>query len=183
MSGHSKWSNIKNRKAAVDAKKAKVFSEISKKIRIAVKDSGSGDPNSNSSLRLLLDKARVANMPNKKIQKAIDCGLGKGANGQIKEIIYEAFGPGGVGMLIVVFTDNANRTSSELRNMLGKSGGSMGGPGSAMYMFNRVGDGSFKAAIKISVDDETTKSSLSQLINDLLEHSDVEDVYSTANLQ
>ncbi len=177
MSGHSKWNNIKNRKAVVDAKKAKVFSEISKKIRIAVKEGGSGDPNNNSSLRLLLDKARAANMPNKKIQKAVDCGLGKGANGQIKEIIYEAFGPGGVGMLITAFTDNANRTSAELRNMLSKAGGSMGSPGSVMYMFNRVEGGSFKATIKIQVNDAAIKNNLAQLTSDLLEQSDVEDVY------
>lgn len=181
MAGHSKWNNIKNRKAAVDAKKAKVFSEISKKIRIAVKEGGSGDPASNASLRLLLDKARSANMPNEKVKRAIDCGLGKGANGQIKEIVYEAFGPGGVGMLIVVFTDNVNRTSAELRNILSKAGGSLAGPGSAMYMFTRQNDGSFTANIKMPIDGNY-KESLIQLVDQLLEHDDIEDVFLATDI-
>lgn len=182
MAGHSKWHNIKNHKADVDSKRAKVFSEIAKKIRIAVKEGASGDPNSNPSLRLLLDKARSANMPNTKIQRAIDCGLGKGATGPIKEIVYEAFGPGGVGMLIVATTDNFNRTSAELRNILSKAGGSLAGPGSAMYMFSRSDDGGFTATMEVPID-ESAKEQLQDLVDQLRSNDDVEDVYPATQLE
>ncbi len=183
MSGHSKWNNIKNKKAEVDSKKAKVFSEIAKKIRAAVKESGNGDPNSNSALRLLLDKARSANMPSNKVQRAIDCGLGKGDTGPIKEVVYEAFGPGGVAMLIVATTDNFNRTSAELRNLLSKAGGSLAGPGSAMYMFTRSEDGGFVASMEMPIEDQEIKTQLQDLLDQLRANDDVEDVYPATKLE
>ena len=172
MSGHSKWNNIKNRKGAVDTQRASVFNRLAKQIRIAVKEGKSGDPKSNASLRMLLDKARQANMPNAKIQKAIDTGLGKGAAGAINEIVYEGFGPGGVGLLVVVHTDNANRTSSEIKFIF-----SLGSPGSAMYLFKRQGD-EYETIMPIPVDDPQTLTQVQELIDVLLENDDVEDVFA-----
>lgn len=176
MAGHSKWNNIKNRKGAVDAKRGKVFSQLSKNIRIAVKEGKSGDPKANIGLRFAIEKAREANMPNENIQRAVDRGLGKGKGGEIRENIYEAFGPGGVGLLIVAQTDNNQRTATELRTVLGKAGGSLGGPGSAMYLFQRNGD-EFSVAIPMEIADADAQERLTDLIDQLRNNDDVEDVY------
>lgn len=181
MSGHSKWSNIKNRKDAQDKLKGKVFSQFSRQIRAAVKSSGSGDPNLNANLRLILDKARLANMPKDKIQRAIDVALGKTGTSQLKEIVYEAFAPGGVAMMIVALTDNNNRTASELRTLLSKHGGSLAGPGSAAYMFERDSEGGFTTKIKIELDEEQV-SSILELVDLLRQNEDVEDVFVAADL-
>lgn len=179
MAGHSKWNNIKNRKGAQDKAKAKVFNDISKLIRISVKSSGSGDPKSNPGLRLLMDKARAANMPNDKIQRAIDVGLGKGKSGSIQEIIYEGFGPGGVGMLVVAHTDNPNRTASEVRNIFSKGGGTLAGPNAAMYLFQRQGD-TYQTVMPMAVTDETARLQLEDLVEELENNEDVEEVFVAA---
>jgi len=181
MSGHSKWNNIKNRKGAQDQLKSKVFSQLSRLIRAATKQGGSGDPKSNSSLRLILEKARVANMPKDKVQKAIDVALGKGNASQIQEIVYEGFGPGGVGLMIVALTDNVNRSSSEIRFALGKLGGSLGSPGSVRYMFTRNQDGEFVATMKFPVSEEDV-AKLMELMDNLRELEDVEDVFAACDL-
>jgi YebC/PmpR family DNA-binding regulatory protein len=180
MSGHSKWNNIKNRKGAQDQLKSKVFSQLSRLIRAATKQGGSGDPKSNSSLRLILEKARVANMPKDKVQKAIDVGLGKGEAAHIQEIHYEGFGPGGVGIMIVALTNNVNRSSAEIRFILGKFGGSLGSPGSARYMFTRNEEGEFVATMKFPVSEEDT-SKLAELMDSLREFEDVEDVFAACD--
>lgn len=177
MSGHSKWNNIKNKKAALDAKKGKIFSQLAKNIRAAVKEGKSGDPQFNPSLRVLLDKARAANMPGAKVQKAIDVGLGKGAAAQVKEILYEGFGPGGVGFLVVGLTDNPNRTSAEIKNIFSKAGGSLGSPGCVAYMFERGEGSDFVTTMPMQIDDETQQQELQDLIDTLREYDDVEDVY------
>jgi YebC/PmpR family DNA-binding regulatory protein len=177
MSGHSKWNNIKNRKAAVDGKKAKIFTQLAKNIRMAVKEGGSGDPKFNASLRLLLEKAREANMPKDKVQKAIDVGLGKGDGANSQEVIYEGFGPGGVGMMIVAMTNNHNRTSGEIRTILSKAGGSLGAPGCVKYMFSRSENNEFVLTMPMLITDLSTQEALQELIDSLLEHDDVEDVY------
>ncbi len=176
MSGHSKWNNIKNRKGAQDKLKSKVFSQLSRLIRAAAKQGNSGDPKSNSSLRLVLDKARVANMPKDKVQKAIDVALGKGNASQIQEIVYEGFGPGGIGMMIVALTDNVNRSSAEIRFILNKFGGSLGSPGSAKYMFSRNQEGEFVATMKFPISQEDEEKML-ELADELRELEDVEDVF------
>jgi YebC/PmpR family DNA-binding regulatory protein len=181
MSGHSKWNNIKNRKDAQDKLKGKVFSQFSRQIRAAVKSGESGDPNLNSSLRLILDKARIANMPKDKIQRAIDVALGKIDGNQVKEIVYEAFASGGVALMIVALTDNNNRTAGELRTLLSKQGGSLAGPGSAAYMFERDSEGGFTAKIKIELDKEQ-RSSILELLELLRQNEDVEDVFVAADL-
>lgn len=179
MAGHSKWNNIKNKKAATDSKKAKVFAQISKQIRIAVKEGKSDNPQFNPSLRLALDKARAANMPNEKIQRAIDRGMGRGAAGAIiQEVTYEAFGPGGMAMMISAITDNVNRTASEVKFILSRNGGSMASPGSAKYMFQRNDDGSYSTTMPLELDEATQKQAL-DLIEALEENDDVEEVAST----
>lgn len=183
MSGHSKWNNIKNRKGAADTKRASTFTQIAKLIRVAVKEGKSGDPKSNPSLRLMLEKARAANMPKHNIDRAIERGLGKSATGAaIQEIVYEAFGPGGVGMLIVAHTDNPNRTSSEVKFILSRGSGSLGSPGSAMYLFERSKEsGEYQTTMPTAVDEESLEKLL-ELKDTLEENDDVEQVFLATNL-
>ncbi|MBU0576563.1 YebC/PmpR family DNA-binding transcriptional regulator [Patescibacteria group bacterium] len=178
MSGHSKWANIKNRKGAQDEKKGKVFGQLSRLIRAAVKEGGSGDPSQNPTLRTILEKTREANMPKENVRRAIDKGLGKGTSGAVSEIVYEGFGPGGIGMLVTVATDNVNRISSELKNAFTTAGGSMGAPGSVMYMFNRArgGEEGYICITPIPIKDENTQRKLQNLMDLLREIEDVEEV-------
>jgi len=179
MSGHSKWNNIKNRKGAVDGVRASTFNQLSKLIRIAVKQNGSGDPRSNATLRTLLDKARAANMPKEKVQRAIDVGLGKGSNGAINEVIYEGYGPGGVGILVVAQTDNANRTSGEIKFIFSRHNGSLAGPGAAMFLFTKNGQG-YQPSMPLEISEEIVMEQLLELRDALLENEDVEDIYLSA---
>ncbi len=179
MAGHSKWNNIKHKKEATDAKRAKVFSQVSKMIRVAVKEGKSGDPKFNPALRVALEKARAANMPKDKIQKAIDRGLGKSASGAtIQEIVYEAFGPSGEAYMIVALTDNPKRTSSEVKYVLSRSGGSLGSPGSTSYLFKRDETGGFRAITPLSLD-EAAKQRAVLLIESLRDLEDIEDIYTS----
>jgi len=177
MSGHSKWSNIKNHKGAVDAKRGKVFTLIAKQIKIAVKEGKSGDPVHNPSLRLYMDKARAVNMPKENIQRAVDRGLGRGKGGAIQEIVYEGFARDGVALVIVAQTDNPQRTAAEVRATLSKAGGSLGGPGSVMYMFERVND-EYKVTIPMELDDEDQIIALEELLETIRANTDVEDVFT-----
>jgi YebC/PmpR family DNA-binding regulatory protein len=177
MAGHSKWNNIKNRKGAADAKRGKVFSQLSKQIKTATKEGKSGDPNHNPTLRLIIEKARAANMPKENIQRAIDRGLGKGKAGAIQEIVYEGFTPGGVAIVIVAQTDNPQRTAGEIRANLSKAGGSLAGPGSVMYMFERHGE-EYKSTMPMELTDEEQIIKLEELMDLLRTNDDVEDVYT-----
>lgn len=181
MSGHSKWSTIKHKKGALDAQRGKVFSQLSKNIRIAVKQGKSGDPQSNPTLRLAVEKARGANMPKEKIQKAIDRGLGKNASGAvIQEIVYEAFGPQGAGFIIVAMTDNSQRTSANMRYILSRGGGALGSPGSVMYMFTRNEEGEYIPSIPMPLSDPEVIEQVEELMDTLREDEDVEDVFTAA---
>src|SRR3989344_3563462 len=122
MSGHSKWSTIKHKKESTDQKRGKLFSQISRTITIAVRQSGTGDPDLNPSLRLALEKARAANMPGENINRAIRRGLGRGDSGALEEVTYEGYGPGGVGVMVIAHTDNRQRTTAEIRNILERQG-------------------------------------------------------------
>ena len=181
MSGHSKWNNIKNKKNAQDQIKGKIFSQFSRQIRAAVKEGKSGDPSLNANLRVVLEKARSVNMPKDKIQRAIDVALGKTGADQVRENVYEAFAPGGVALMIVALTNNNNRTASELRTLLTKHGGSLAGPGSAAYMFERDHEGGFTGKIKIKLDEQQTAQVL-ELVDLLREHEDIEDVFVATDL-
>lgn len=139
MSGHSKWSTIKRKKGVADQKRGKIFSKISKIITIAARDGG-GDPSSNFKLRLAMDKARSVNMPQDNIERAIKKGTGELAGGsQIENVTYEAYGPGGIAIMIDTITDNKNRTVSELKKILSDHEGKLGGSGSVSWMFERKG--------------------------------------------
>lgn len=182
MAGHSKWNNIKNRKGAVDAKKGKIFGQVAKLIRIAVKEGKSDNPKNNASLRLALEKARAANMPKDKIQKAIDRGSGKSSSGaELQEQTYEGFGPGGVGFLVMAITDNSNRTSSELKFVFSRASGSLGSPGSAMYLFSRMVDGNLEVTIPLEVN-ASAFADIEALSDQLLSLDDVEEVVHNAVL-
>jgi transcriptional/translational regulatory protein YebC/TACO1 len=183
MAGHSKWNNIKNKKAATDSRKAKAFAQYSKLIRIAVKEGKSDNPQFNPSLRVVMDKARSVNMPKEKIQKALDKGMGRGAAGAVfQEVTYEAFGPGGAALIIHAVTDNHTRSSSDIKFILTRNGGTMAGPGSAKYMFTRSADGSsYQPTMPLELSDADA-ATLASLVAALEEHDDVEEVFTSAAL-
>lgn len=137
MSGHSKWANIKHRKESVDKKRGKIFSTMAKMIAIAARNGG--DPIMNPGLRLAIEKAKSVNMPNDNIERAIKKGTGEDKEGQLEEVLYEAFGPNGIPLIIEAITDNKNRTLSELRHILLQYNGRMGEAGSVKWMFGQKG--------------------------------------------
>ncbi|HEC23539.1 MAG TPA: YebC/PmpR family DNA-binding transcriptional regulator [Chloroflexi bacterium] len=138
MSGHSKWSTIKRKKAANDAKRGKIFTRLAREITIAARQGG--DPEANFTLRLAVERARAANMPKENIERAIKRGTGelKGAE-QIEEVTYEAYAPHGVALLVEVATDNRNRTIAEIKHVLSRNGGTMAEPGSVGWQFEQKG--------------------------------------------
>lgn len=138
MAGHSKWANIKHRKAAQDAKKGKIFTKIAKELTVATKMGGS-DPEMNPRLRVALDKAKSANMPKENVERAIKKGTGEGNDTTYYEVTYEGYGPGGFAILVNALTDNKNRTVAEVRSNLTKRGGSMGEAGCVAWMFEKKG--------------------------------------------
>jgi YebC/PmpR family DNA-binding regulatory protein len=139
MSGHSKWSTIKRKKGAADAKRGALFGKLSKAITIAAREGG-GDPDMNPALGMAVQKAKEGNMPNDNIQRAIDKGTGAGADAaMIERITYEGYAPGGVAVLVEVLTDNRNRAASDVRYVFSKNGGKLGTTGSVSYLFERKG--------------------------------------------
>ena len=137
MAGHSKWANIKHRKARQDASRGKVWTKVIREITVAAK--GGPDPDDNPRLRLALEKANSANMPKDTIKRAIEKGSGTGETGTLEEIIFEGYGPGGVAILVETMTDNRNRTVSDVRHAFSKYGGNLGTDGSVAYLFKKLG--------------------------------------------
>ena len=137
MSGHSKWSTIKRKKGAADAKRGKVFSRLAREIMVAARSGG--DPSSNARLRRAMDIAKAANMPGDNINRAIKKGTGELGGEQIEEFSLEGYGPGGAALLIEVMTDNRNRSLAEIRHLMNKSGGSLGEPGCVAWLFEKKG--------------------------------------------
>src|SRR5579884_2550008 len=135
MSGHSKWATIKHKKAALDAKRGKVFTRLIKEIMIAAR--GGGDPDANPRLRTAITAAKAVSMPADNIKRAIMRGTGELEGGQIDEIMFEGYGPGGAAVMVSVATDNRNRTVSEIRHIFSKNGGNLGEQGSVAWMFER----------------------------------------------
>tara|TARA_B100000809_G_scaffold255375_1_gene293801 strand:- start:124 stop:849 length:726 start_codon:yes stop_codon:yes gene_type:complete len=163
MSGHSKWSTIKRKKAAVDAKRGKIFTTLIKEITITAR-AGGGDPDSNPRLRHAISSARDANMPQDNIKKAIMKGTGELPGTTYEECTYEGFGPGGVAIFMEVLTDNKNRTVADIRHLITKYGGNLGENGSVAWMFDKKGqiiltrdnqdkDTLFEAAINAGAED------------------------------
>jgi YebC/PmpR family DNA-binding regulatory protein len=164
MSGHNKWSTIKHKKGAADAKRGKIFTKLIKEISVAAK-LGGGDPAANPRLRTAIDKAKAENMPKDNIERAIKKGTG-GMEGVVyEEIVYEGYGPGGVAVLVEVMTDNRNRSVSEVRSIFTKCNGNMGEAGCVAWMFDKKGliiidtsvdfDALFEAALEAGADDVT----------------------------
>lgn len=138
MSGHNKWSKIKNKKGDADAKRGAIFNKLSREIFVAAKNGGA-DPSMNAALRLVLDKARAANMPKDNINRAIKKATDVGDTTNYNEISYEGYGPGGVAILVHTLTDNKNRTDAHIHTIFSRNGGNMGSSGSVAYLFDRKG--------------------------------------------
>ena len=159
MSGHSKWQNIQGRKNAQDAKRGKVFQKLSREIYMAAK-SGGPDPSGNPTLRMVMDKARAANMPKTNIERAIKKAEGN-SDEHYDEITYEGYAPGGVAVLVEALTDNKNRTASDVRVAFTRNGGSLGATGSVAYMFDRKG--------YLVIDRSTTDADEDQVLLDVMD--------------
>ncbi len=170
MSGHSKWSTIKRKKAAQDAKRGKIFTKLIKEITIATRQGGP-DPSANPRLRLAIDNAKSANMPMDNIKRAIKKASGESGSDNFMEITYEGYGPGGIAILIESVTDNKNRTVAEVRHLLNKHGGSLGESGSVAWMFDR------KGVITISKQDKTEDEVLEIVLDAGAEDLQTEDEF------
>ena len=139
MSGHSKWSSIKHKKGAADAKRGALFTKLARAIQVAAREGG-GDPVGNAALATAVQKAKEASMPKDNIERAINKGTGADADAEAFErVVYEGYGPGGVAILVEALTDNRNRTGSEVRHLFTKAGGSLGEPGSVAWIFEKRG--------------------------------------------
>lgn len=177
MSGHSKWSTIKHKKAITDAKRSKIFSKISALISIAAREKG-GDPASNPTLRTAIEKAREVNMPRENIDRAVKRGTGEIAGARLEEITYGAFGPGGAAILITTITDNKNRTLAELKKILSEHGGKFVETGSIQWMFRREG-ADWVPNSPVKIEDENIKKKLVALYEALDDQQDVSDIYTS----
>jgi YebC/PmpR family DNA-binding regulatory protein len=177
MSGHSKWSTIKRKKAAVDAKRGKIFTKLIKEITIAAR-TGGGDPDANPRLRLAIDNAKSVNMPQDNIERAVKKATGELEGVSYSEITYEGYGPSGVAILIESMTDNKNRTVAEVRHIFSKYGGSMGESGSVAWMFERKGvitlpsqgkteDDIFEIILEAGADDLTSEDGFFEVTTSL----------------
>lgn len=154
MAGHSKWAQIKHKKAQVDARRGKIFTKLVKEISVAAR-LGGGDPEKNPRLRVAIEKARDVNMPMENIKRAIMKGTGELSGTTYEEVIYEGYGPGGVALLIEAMTDNKNRTVSEIRHLLTRHGGSLGESGCVSWIFEKKG---YILVDKKSIDEDTLLS-------------------------
>ncbi|WP_163328156.1 YebC/PmpR family DNA-binding transcriptional regulator [Desulfurobacterium thermolithotrophum] len=138
MAGHSKWANIRHRKAAQDAKRGKIYTKLAREITVAAREGG-GDPETNPRLRAAIERARKFNMPKENIERAIKRGTGEIAGEAYEEVTYEGYGPGGVAIIVKCLTDNRNRTAAEVRHAFSKHGGNLGTSGCVSWMFERKG--------------------------------------------
>jgi YebC/PmpR family DNA-binding regulatory protein len=177
MSGHSKWSTIKRQKGVADAKRGQAFTKLSNAITLAVKQGGGiTDPTSNFKLRLAIDKARTMNMPKDNIERAIERAKVT-SKSSFDEVVYEGFAPGGIALIVEAATDNKNRTTSEVKNIIEKNGGTMGNPGSVNYLFARRGELIVKKN-DLSADDVMT-AALDAGLEDIEEESEVFFLYTS----
>lgn len=174
MSGHSKWHNIKRKKESKDAKRGEKFTKLSRQISVVTKQGG-GDPDSNSSLRLAIEKAKAAKMPKSNIERAIRRGLGRTDVENYEELVYEGFGPEGVAFLVYTLTDNKNRTVASIKNLFAKYDGSLGQPGSTSHIF--VGE-TKEPSFKIFLEKGSALGRVLDLEKSLMNHDDVQEIYS-----
>jgi len=175
MSGHSKWSTIKRKKGALDAKRGKIFTELIRELSTAASIGGS-DPDSNPRLRLVVDKAKAANMPKDNIKRAIEKGAGGGDTAAYEEFVYEGYGPGGAAVLVETLSDNKNRTVGEVRHVLSKRGGNLGASGCVAYLFEKKGVLAFD---REGIDsDALMEAALEAEADDVVEGSDSIEVFT-----
>lgn len=178
MSGHSKWSQIKHKKASTDAKKGQLFSKLVKEITVAVKSGGTSQEG-NLRLRSAIERGKSLGLPKDNIERAIERATGGGKDADLKEFLYEVLGPGGVFIIVTGITDNTNRTLNELKQILGEFGAKLVSPGSLLWNFERAGPG-FAPKTYTEID-LVAKESLGKLLNTLLQHEDVQEVYTNDN--
>ena len=192
MSGHSKWANIQHRKGRQDAKRGKEFTKAAKEIIIAAKNGG--DPASNSRLRAAIAAAKSINLPKDKIEAAIRKGTGQDAGGDIIEINYEGYGPGGVAVIVETATDNRNRTVAEIRHLMSKGGGSMGENGCVSWKFERKGviqfskekyteDQLMEAALEAGADDLRDEGDVWEIQTAMADFNAVREAFEAAGLE
>ncbi len=192
MAGHSKWANIQHRKGRQDAKRGKEFTKAAKEIIIAAK--GGGDPAGNSRLRAAIAAAKSVNLPKDKIEAAIRKGTGQDAGGDIVEVVYEGYAPGGVAVLVECATDNRNRTVAEVRHLMSKGGGSMGAAGSVAWMFERKGviildntkyteDAVMEVALEAGADDIQSEGDSWEIQTNLSDFAAVRDAFESTGLE
>ena len=175
MSGHNKWSKIKHKKAATDARKSKVFSKMVRFITVEAKKA-KGDKNS-PGLRLAIEKARAENMPADNIERAI--AKASASSETLEQVVYEAYGPGGAAIIVEGYTDNKNRTVQEVKHILSKNGGSFAAQGAAMWAFQKNAEGKLEPLSPVDLSDEDLEK-LAVIIDELEEHDDVNEVYTNA---
>ena len=168
MAGHSKWANIKHRKAAQDAKRGKIFTKLIRELVVAAK-AGGPNPDDNPRLRAAVDKALGANMKRDTVEKAIARGAGAGEGENYDEITYEGYAPGGVAILVECMTDNRNRTAGDVRHAFTKRGGNLGADGSVAYLFNRVGQINYAVGVD---EDALMDAALEAGAEDIVSHDD-----------
>jgi YebC/PmpR family DNA-binding regulatory protein len=168
MAGHSKWANIKHRKASQDKKRGKIWTKLIREVTVAAR-AGGGDPDANPRLRLAIDKGLSANMPKDTIERAVKRGAGATEGENYEELRYEGYGPGGTAVIVDCMTDNRNRTASEVRHAFTKSGGNLGTDGSVAYMFSKTGTISYDDSVD---EDSITEAALDAGADDVLVHSD-----------
>lgn len=175
MSGHSKWSQIKHKKAITDIRRGKIFSKVTKMISLAAR-AGGGDPEKNPKLRLAVDKARTVNMPKDNIERAIKRGTGEGI-AKLEEVRYEAYGPAGIALIIEGITDNKNRTLSEIKHTLNSYRGKLAEKGSVEWSFERNG-ADWIPKYPVKVEDPKLLKQIEDLFKALDESDDVQEIYS-----
>jgi YebC/PmpR family DNA-binding regulatory protein len=178
MSGHSKWSTIKRKKAKVDAQRGKIFTRISKEIILAAR-LGGGDPAGNMRLKAAIEKAKESNIPKDSIQRAIMKGTGQLGGSNMEDIVYEGYGPGGVAVLMNIMTDNRNRTAGEVRHIFSKNGGNLGETGCVSWMFDRKGMLVIEKEANNIDEEELMMIALEAGAEDIKEEDEVFEVYTT----
>jgi len=191
MAGHSKWANIKHRKARQDASRGKVWTKVIREITVAAK--GGPEPDDNPRLRLALEKANAANMPKDTIKRAIEKGSGTGETGALEEIVLEGYGPGGVAILVEAMSDNRNRTVSDVRHAFSKFGGNLGTDGPVSYLFNKIGiihvskdyseEDILEVALDAGADDLVDEGEYFEIITSNTELSNVLEALKNSNIE
>lgn len=180
MSGHNKWSKIKNTKGAEDAKRGKIFQKLSREIYMAVK-SGGPDESANPQLRMVMDKAKSANMPKDNIKRAIDKGSNNIDDESYEEVNYEGYGPSGIAILVETLTDNTNRTLTNVRTIFNKNGGNLGEMGSVAYMFDRKGYIAIEREGLDVIEDDMLEVVLESGAEDLQTSDEVFEIYTESS--